>query len=242
MAPQPRAQDTKRFPPTLLLPTLPASPSRFMPLFSSSIKVVDHSGAAVDHACFEGKMVCLYFSAHWCPPCRAFTPELAAFYTAQKEAGAPLEIVFISSDRDEASAQEYFAGMPWLMLDYADRSTKAQLSAMFGVSGIPTLVVMDEKGTRLTTEGRALVSAGIPVAAWSATVAAWAEKAAASERSVASLPATVTVAEHPHPLTKMASVYAGRYGCDMCHKGGSGVVYHCECGFDAHPHCACSDA
>lgn len=205
--------------------------------------VVDQAGERVDPATLDGKILCLYFSAHWCPPCRAFTPELAAFYTAATEAGTPLDIVFVSSDRDEASAKEYFAGMPWKMLAYADRETKASLSTRFDVCGIPTLVVLDEKGQLLTDNGRDLVSAGVPIAAWRDKVAQWAEEAAAAERAVALMPATVTVAEHPHELTKTAKVYSGYYGCDMCHVGGSGWAYHCqECGWDAHPKCACPDS
>ena len=29
-------------------------------------------------------VICLYFSAHWCPPCRAFTPVLKDFYEVSK--------------------------------------------------------------------------------------------------------------------------------------------------------------
>jgi nucleoredoxin len=60
------------------------------------------------------------------------------------------------------------------------------------------------------------------------------------EAKVASLPASVTIANHPHPLVKKASVYRGNYRCSVCSEGGSGWVYHCaECSFDAHPRCAC---
>ena len=30
----------------------------------------------------------IYFSAHWCPPCRNFTPMLAEFYNKVNEGGA----------------------------------------------------------------------------------------------------------------------------------------------------------
>merc|ERR1712194_591443 len=47
--------------------------------------------------------VMIYFSAHWCPPCRGFTPVLSEAYTASAKAGNETAIVFMSSDRDQAS-------------------------------------------------------------------------------------------------------------------------------------------
>jgi thiol-disulfide isomerase/thioredoxin len=46
-----------------------------------------------------------------CPPCKSFTPLLIDFYNANKE---DLEIIFLSSDRDEESFNGYFGKMPWL--------------------------------------------------------------------------------------------------------------------------------
>merc|ERR1712216_834196 len=80
---------------------------------------------------FEGKKaVGIYFSAHWCPPCRGFTPKLAEMYNnGLKEAG--LEIVFVSSDRDQESFNEYLAEMPWLAVPFEKRDIKDQLSKKF---------------------------------------------------------------------------------------------------------------
>jgi nucleoredoxin len=102
-------------------------------------------------------VVGLYFSAHWCPPCRGFTPELVKKYEAIKAAGKNFEIVFVSSDRSDKDFQEYFAEMPWLALKYADRNLKNELSKAFGVSGIPSLVLLDSDFSVITKNGRAAV-------------------------------------------------------------------------------------
>merc|ERR1712137_733089 len=64
--------------------------------------------------------VMIYFSAHWCPPCRGFTPTLAAAYKKGAQ-GKNVEVVFVSSDRDEAGFGEYYGEMPWLALPFSDK-------------------------------------------------------------------------------------------------------------------------
>ncbi len=71
------------------------------------------------------KVIGIYFSAHWCPPCRAFTPQLAEFYNKHKESKS-LEIIFCSADSDAAAFKEYFASMPWLAFSFADEETKVR--------------------------------------------------------------------------------------------------------------------
>lgn len=102
----------------------------------------------------KGKIVGIYFSAHWCPPCRGFTPLLADYYKAGPE---NFEIVFVSSDQDQAKFDEYYGEMPWLALPYTERSTKGDLSSKYNVTGIPTLVIIDEAGEMITKDGRTKV-------------------------------------------------------------------------------------
>jgi nucleoredoxin len=122
----------------------------------SGAKLIGKEGA-VDSSTLDGKVFGLYFSAHWCPPCRGFTPKLAEWYTKSlKNKG--FEIVFISSDKDEESFKDYYKEQPWLALDYSNRKEKEQLSNLFGVRGIPSFVIIDTDGSTITTEGRAAVS------------------------------------------------------------------------------------
>jgi len=102
-----------------------------------------------------GKTVGYYFSAHWCPPCRGFTPELVKTYNTMKAAGnTDFEVVFVSSDRDQAAFDEYLAEMPWLALPYEHRALKEELSTAFEVEGIPTLVIVGPDGKIINSDGR----------------------------------------------------------------------------------------
>ena len=73
--------------------------------------------------------------------CRGLTPVLADAYIKMKAAGKSLEIVFVSSDQDEASFKEYFQSMPWLALPLQERALKETLSSKYGVQGIDDMCV-----------------------------------------------------------------------------------------------------
>ncbi len=120
--------------------------------------LVDPTGRSVDtkSALSNKSVVGLYFSAHWCPPCRQFTPMLSEKYRTSYR-GKQMEIIFVSSDRDETSFKEYHGSMPWLALPFSARQLKESLSARFGVRGIPMLIVLDAQNPGMqviTANGR----------------------------------------------------------------------------------------
>jgi nucleoredoxin len=109
----------------------------------------DLTGPAVEGS---PKYTALYFSAHWCPPCRMFTPKLVEWYNEFKAKHPDFELVFVSSDRDHAAMEEYMKGdkMPWPAVVY-DKA-QSEMFRKFSSQGIPYLVLIDNDGKALTAQ------------------------------------------------------------------------------------------
>jgi len=127
----------------------------------SGATVVDHNGKVTPIHALKGKLVGVYFSAHWCPPCRGFTPRLAQRYQELNKSRKVFEVIFLSSDQNQSGFDEYYREMPWLALPFSDRKAKGIASSVYGVRGIPTLILFDEVGNVLSQNGRQLVMANI---------------------------------------------------------------------------------
>ena len=103
----------------------------------------------------------LYFSAHWCPPCRGFTPKLINFYNVVNKNNKQLEIIFVSSDKSEAEFNEYFGTMPWLSIPFKDESIQ-NLKETFEIMGIPTFLVFNSDGKLIDGKARTTVENRYP--------------------------------------------------------------------------------
>ncbi|EDL12859.1 nucleoredoxin [Mus musculus] len=113
-----------------------------------------NNGQSLESSSLEGSHVGVYFSAHWCPPCRSLTRVLVESYRKIKEAGQEFEIIFVSADRSEESFKQYFSEMPWLAVPYTDEARRSRLNRLYGIQGIPTLIVLDPQGEVITRQGR----------------------------------------------------------------------------------------
>ncbi|KAJ8758991.1 hypothetical protein K2173_003229 [Erythroxylum novogranatense] len=114
--------------------------------------LINSKGDEVKISNLVGKIVALYFSASWCPPCRRFTPVLMEVYEQLSSKGN-FEVVFISSDRDDDSFNAYFTKMPWLAIPFADSVIRKHVKELFKVTGIPNLHIFDSDGKISSNQG-----------------------------------------------------------------------------------------
>jgi nucleoredoxin len=103
--------------------------------------------SADDDAIGKKKLIAYYFSAHWCAPCRKFTPKLVEYYNRVAPEHPEFEVVLYSFDKSATEMEEYMreTNMPWPAINYDKRQEKDELRAAAG-NGIPALVLVDASG------------------------------------------------------------------------------------------------
>lgn len=110
----------------------------------------------------KGKRVALYFAAGWCPMCTTFEPALETFRQSAKDAGKPIQLVYVSSDRSPDAHLQRASSLDMWTVPFeevgADLKRKYNIwsgseSFEFGFgrrSGVPALVVLDKDGNELS--------------------------------------------------------------------------------------------
>lgn len=133
-------------------------------LFGHSL--LTDKGHKADLSELNGKIIAVYFSASWCPPCRAFSPLLVALSDKLRAEGKPFALVLVGRDQDKKKALAYMKShdMEGYLVPPEAKENRA-LCERYGVRGIPTLVIVDSSAKTIDADGRGTVQS-TPNTAW----------------------------------------------------------------------------
>lgn len=101
---------------------------------------------------FSGRVVVLDFWASWCGPCKKQMPILDR--VAQDYADTGVTFLGVSTDTEPEAALAFLKASPVSYTSVLDRT--GEVSRKFGITGLPTLVVIDARG-RVTHNDARLV-------------------------------------------------------------------------------------
>ena len=92
------------------------------------------------------KILGLYFSASWCPPCQEFTSQLIKIYL-QNQKKYNFEIVLIPfRETNKINFERYFQKMPWLSISPENHTKITNLINKYKCTRIPTLIFINNQG------------------------------------------------------------------------------------------------
>eukprot|EP00755_Sulcionema_specki_P001642 Sspe_Gene.117260::Locus_108092_Transcript_1_1_Confidence_1.000_Length_677::g.117260::m.117260/K17609/NXN; nucleoredoxin len=128
---------------------------RFMGVLSSSGLVrdgVEVPPSAVEAKLRESKLLALYLSASWCPPCRQFSPKL---HDIAKGHPGDLAVVLISLDRCESDYEAYVKSLPCFYSVPYYTTARVDMVRLMQSTMLPTLFILDSHtGKIITRYGR----------------------------------------------------------------------------------------
>jgi thiol-disulfide isomerase/thioredoxin len=114
------------------------------------------AGKSLTTADWKGKVVLVDFWATWCGPCNAEIPRVKDLYKTYHAKG--LEIVGVDCDSDDDTVNVFTKDkeMTWTQLREESQSEEPwhPLAKQWGVSGIPTMFLLDKKGVLRDVDAR----------------------------------------------------------------------------------------
>ena len=114
------------------------------------------NGKPFDQKSLVGKVVLIDFWATWCGPCVAEIPNVLQQYEKYHDKG--FEVIGISLDQDGEALEKFVAEqkVPWPILFEKPEGDGWQhpLSTFYGISGIPTVILIGRDGNVITLNAR----------------------------------------------------------------------------------------
>ena len=134
---------------------------RFLNLVGNEMKVegLYLDGTEIDWKSYRGKVVLIDFWATWCGPCVGEIPNMMKMYEKYNAAGFEILGYSLDQDLDALHKFEEERKLPWktasqkLSLEYKTKKF-VDLSQYYGVTGIPTMILVGKDGKVLSTNAR----------------------------------------------------------------------------------------
>ena len=105
-----------------------------------TLKTLD--GREMTLSTLKGKVVLLDFWATWCAPCRAAIPHLINLQKTYQEKG--VEVIGMNMDKGDVETVRRFVKS--MDIPYPITLTPEEVSRNYGVTGIPTTILIDKEG------------------------------------------------------------------------------------------------
>jgi nucleoredoxin len=101
----------------------------------------------------KSKIIGLYFTSSWCPPCDIFSSELLSLYNEVNLKEKNFEVIQISNERNEIEFREFISKDPWLFVNFEDPFMYSLITE-YKINFLPVLIIVNKEKIILSSTGR----------------------------------------------------------------------------------------